>query len=186
VAAAFTGGTSVAVGAFTTLSIVTSVMGGINSIIAGATDLQQNAVIISQCVSAGTISGKSSAKTGGLVGVLNDFAIVRDCLNASNGDKVGAHFVGTAGNRVKMHQCLSVGKNWADFSVYNCGNLMDIKHLYLYDTTDFYCLAENLSKDEVSNPESFEKWDIGNGTNMWTMPKTETASFPVPFYSEMR
>ena len=189
-AAAFTGGTSLAVTVVSTLSIVggvtTGVMGGVNSIIAGATDLQQNAVIISQCVSAGSVSGKSDAKTAGFVGVLNDFAIVRDCLNASNGDKVGAHFVGTAGNRVKMHQCLSVGKNWADFSVYNCGNLMDIKHLYLYDTTDFYCLAENLSKDEVSNPESFEKWDIGNGTNMWTMPKTETASFPVPFYSEMR
>lgn len=189
-AAAFTGGTSLAVTVVSTLSIVggvtTGVMGGVNSIIAGATDLQQNAVIISQCVSAGSVSGKSDAKTAGFVGVLNDFAIVRDCLNASNGDKVGAHFVGTAGNRVKMHQCLSVGKNWADFSVYNCGNLMDIKHLYLYDTTDFYCLAENLSKDEVSNPESFEKWDIGNGTNMWTMPKTETVSFPVPFYSEMR
>lgn len=189
-AAAFTGGTSLAVTVVSTLSIVggvtTGVMGGVNSIIAGATDLQQNAVIISQCVSAGSVSGKSDAKTAGFVGVLNDFAIVRDCLNASNGDKVGAHFVGTAGNRVKMHQCLSVGKNWADFSVYNCGNLMDIKHLYLYDTTDFYCLAENLSKDEVSNPESFEKWDIGNGTNMWTMPKPETASFPVPFYSEMR
>ena len=186
VAAAFTGGTSVAVGAFTTLSIVTSVMGGINSIIAGATDLQQNAVIISQCVSAGTISGKSSAKTGGLVGVLNDFAIVRDCLNASNGNNVGAHFVGTTGNKVKLHQCLSVGRNWENYSIYTCGNSMDYKNLYFYDTYDAFFFAEPLSKNELSNPKSFKKWDIGNGKNMWTMPQTDQAAFPVPFYSEMR
>ena len=185
-ASIYTGGASLAVGVCTTLSIMTGVMGGVNSIIAGATDLQQNAVIISQCVSAGTVSGKSSAKTGGFVGVLNDFAIVRDCLNASNGDNVGAHFVGTTGNWVKLQQCLSVGKNWENYTIYNVGNSMDINHLYLYGSKDNNFIGNVLSKNEVSNPKSYEKWDIGDGTNRWTMPKSDTLCFPVPFYSEMR
>jgi len=43
-----------------------------------------------------------------------------------------------------------------------------------------------LSADEISDPNSYDGWDIGTSNNLWTIPTISSGnSFPVPFTSEM-
>ena len=56
-------------------------MGGVNAIVEGATDYQNNAVIISQCVNMGRVKADNASRIGGIVGHMQQYGIVKDCLN---------------------------------------------------------------------------------------------------------
>ena len=182
IAGFFTGGAT-AGAAFVGLGAMISVISGVNSIIKGSTDFEQNAVIISQCVNAAKVYSPSSDKTGALVGVLNDYGIMRDCLNTANGGSKGGFFLGTAGDCSKIDRCLSLGKDW-EGAIVNSKQLIDINNVYFYNDGNSTALNA-LNPDQISNSETYEKWDIGTVENRWTIPSGNN-SFPIPFFSEMR
>lgn len=182
VAGFFTGGAT-AGAVFVGLGAITSVISGINSIIKGSTEFEQNAVIISQCVNAAKVYSPSSDETGALIGVLNDYGIMRDCLNTANGEGKGGFFLGTAGDRSKVDRCLSLGKNW-EGTVVNAKQLIDINDIYFYNDGNTTALNA-LNPNQISNSGTYDNWDIGTGENRWTIPSGNN-SFPIPFYSEMR
>ena len=182
VAGFFTGGAT-AVGVFVGLGAITSVISGVNSIIKGSTEFEQNAVIISQCVNAAKVYSPSSDETGALIGVLNDYGIMRDCLNTANGGGKGGFFLGTAGDRSTVERCLSLGQNWEAIIV-NDKQLIDVHNIYFYNDGTYTALNA-LTPKQISDHTTYDDWDIGTGENLWTLPSVNN-SFPVPFFSEMR
>ena len=90
-----TGGVSTIIAA---AGVVVSVVGYANSITAIADDFQENAVVISQCVSFGNIRAKTGPYgdyNGGLIGHFDEGCLISDCLNGSDGNKIGGATVGS-------------------------------------------------------------------------------------------
>lgn len=175
---------------FIAVGSVAGVVGGINSISKGAADYTDNVVIISQCVNAHEVSCSniSSREVGGIVGRIYDRGIVQNCLNTGNFPNDGGHLVGRAGNEVQITKSLSLVDNFDASLIGKTGANCFPSKLYFFDsdenTLDIYGIP--LSASDISNPKSYEGWDIGNSNELWTIPSlTSGNSFPVPFTSEM-
>jgi hypothetical protein len=185
VAGFFTGGAT-ASAVFVGLGAATSIISGINSIYKGMTEFEQNAVIVSQCVNAAKITSSSANETGGLVGVLNDYGIMRDCLNTANGGGNGGHFIGTAGDKSNISRCLSIAETgWTDYIARPKQKVLFSDLYALSDNEGHYLGGKGISADKIANASSYDNWDIGADKNRWTIP-TDKNSFPIPFFSEMR
>lgn len=184
IAGFFTGGATAAA-VFVGLGAITSVISGVNSIVKGSTEFEQNAVIVSQCVNAAKITSSSSDETGALIGVLNDYGIMRDCLNTANGDGKGGYFIGTAGDKSEITRCLSLGQNW-ERTIAKMEQLIDVSDVYFYNSESSTALNA-LSPSEIGDASNYDGWDIGTDKNLWTIPSSSSnKSYPIPFYSEMR
>ena len=150
------------------------------------TEFEQNAVIVSQCVNAAKITSSSANETGGLVGVLNDYGIMRDCLNTANGGGNGGHFIGTAGDKSNISRCLSIAETgWTDYIARPKQKVLFSDLYALSDNEGHYLGGKGISADKIANASSYDNWDIGADKNRWTIP-TDKNSFPIPFFSEMR
>ena len=187
-------GATVASGGLATGFIVTGtiagVVGGINSISKGAADYTDNVVIISQCVNANNISCNniSSNEVGGIVGHIYDRGVMRNCLNTGNFPDDGGHLAGKADNEVYFSSSLSLIDNFDASLIGIQGANCTVHKLYFFDaksnTLDPCGLA--LSADKISDPDSYDDWDIGTSNNLWTIPSLSSGnSFPIPFTSEM-
>ncbi len=174
-----TGGSTASL-VFVGLGSIASIMGGTVAISKACTEFENNSVIVSQCVNAATVTSGSSKHTGGLVGELSDFGIVRDCLNTANGNGKGGGFLGTAGDRSILQRCLNLGENYEASTVVDSKQMDKHEDLYVF-TSD----GSDLSADEIANRDSYDGWDIGDGENLWTIP-SGNKSFPIPNFSEMR
>lgn len=186
IAGFFTGGATAAA-VFVGLGAITSFISGVNSLYKGSTDFEQNAVIVSQCINAAQISSLSNNETGGLVGILNDYGILRDCINTANGKDGGGHFLGTAGDRSEIVRNLSIAENgWSNYIV-NIKQQIHPSDIYVLsdEKNTYYIEGTCIPKDKISDASCYENWDIGTGENLWTIPSRDN-SFPIPFYSEMR
>ena len=187
-----TGGTLTAI-ALTAIGSVATIIGGANAIIEGATDYQNNAVIISQCVNMGKVRADNSDRVGGIAGHLQQYCLVKDCLNAGSYEgssrKTGG-IIGRGDSRFGMDRCLSVGNRWGDPMEHSSGDFPEHSDLYYYDTLypgiddNSVNYLRGLSIDELKNPGSYRNWDINGANSRWHV--TESAGhFPVPHHSEM-
>ncbi len=187
-----TGGTSTAI-ALTAIGSITAVIGGTNAIIEEATDYQNNAVILSQCINMGKVKADNSGRVGGIAGHLQQYCLIKDCLNAGSYEgsstKTGG-IIGRGDSRYEMDRCLSVGNKWGYPTEQSSGDFTSHSDLYYYETL-YPWIDDNsinylrgLSIDELKDPGSYKNWDI-NGTNsIWHVTES-TGHFPIPHHSEM-
>ena len=179
-----TAGTS-AVAVATAVGAVSTIIGGANSVWRGADNFEENAVIISQCVNTGSIVA-SDGQVGGIVGVLNDYASLHDCVNAGSGPgTLGKQLVGDCGNNCSISRNLSIASSetWGDDDNYgNSVYMMDHSN-FLFDVNNSSCL----DLTEIASVEVFkeQKWNIGETNAYWTIPKADNPH-PIPNKSEMR
>lgn len=186
-----TGGTSTAI-ALTAIGTIATVVGGANAIVEGATDYQNNAVILSQCVNMGQIKADHADRVGGIAGHLQQYCLIKDCLNAGSYEgssgKTGG-IIGRGDSRYEMTRCLNVGNRWGDPVEHSGGDFPERSDLYYYKTpypnvgNDLYYL-QGLSLDELKNPKSYRHWDINGTSSIWNVSE-RTGYFPVPYHSEM-
>lgn len=190
VISSFITGGATAAAVFVGINAVTALMSGVVTISKASTEFENNSVIVSQCVNAAQVTASSSELTGGLVGELSDFGVVRDCLNTANGNGSGAHFVGTVGDRACLDRCVSLGEDYDGFVV-KSKQMVDYNNLYVYhpsfDETikDLSLGVSYLCASDVDNAGIYDGFDIGDGENLWTIPTSDNA-FPIPFFSEMQ
>ncbi len=179
---------------FIVAGTIAGVAGGACSISKGASDYTDNVVIISQCVNANSISCSNinDSDAGGIVGHLYDRGIVKDCLNTGDVPNGFGHFIGRTGQKVEISNCLSLAPhpefNGYYFLINFLGANSSVDNLYFYsnDDTAFEYVGTRLSISEISNPNSFDNWDIGSSNELWNIPTvTSGNSFPIPFTSEM-
>lgn len=176
---------------FVLAGVTASVAGGLNAITKSCLEYEENAVIISQCVNGGAISSNSGSQTGGLVGVLQDNSIIRDCINTGDGPGHGHTFVGKGGSNIIQMRLLSLAK----YSTWEKTKAPDTKHsmaIYNPDAEtpwDGSHLRFVMSSKEIADPSTYnavdEKWKINGANDLWKIPSMSN-SFPVPAWSEMR
>ena len=162
-------------------------VGGVNGIVEGATDFKNNAVIVSQCVNMGKISGNDDSYIGGIAGSIQQHVELNDCLNMGPSTNSDAYLWGgiasNCGYRSKINRSLNVGKNWSHPIAYYLGLTADN---YYYATDDY--VMENhgsgLTLDELNDPDSYDNWDINSENSIWQVTK-EKGFFPLPARSEM-
>ncbi len=181
--------------AFLVAGTAASVVGGVNAIVKTCTEFENNAVVISQCVNSGDISGNSDS--GSLVGSLQDCSEIRDCLNTgsgSNGEKV---FCGHFGTRACARRCISAGKNLSGHDTGH-GGCAGIRKdgAGAKDNTYYELDGESIVYIDgkfLFDPEVYQlvdgTWDISNnqGSKWYVNPKLVGGKlYPVPSHSEMR
>ncbi len=176
---------------FVVAGIAASLAGGLNAITKSCLEFEENVVIISQCVNAGNVSSNSGDKMGGLVGVLQDNSLLRDCMVTGNGSGKGNMFVGKEGNKVKLNRVLSLAKpsTWAD-TLYRSS----LHGAVIYNTEapagwiGSFIHFVNTNED-IMNPATYTAvdpdWKIGTNTELWIF-SGGVQGYPVPGWSEMR
>ena len=190
-----TAGTSAAAVLAVAAPIVT-VVGGTNAIIEGATDYQNNAVIVSQCFNVGEIKVDKVDKVGGVLGHAQQFCEISDCVNAGpfNGKattKTGG-VVGRADSRSVIKNCLNVGKNW-NYVIYSKGDAVTTSNLYYYDPyleipsgelppSGFF--GKYLTLDKLYKEDTYKEWAFNGDFARWQV-KNSKGYFPIPYHSEM-
>lgn len=190
-----TAGTSAAAVLAVAAPIVT-VVGGANAVIEGATDYQNNAVVVSQCFNVGEIKVDKVDKVGGVLGHAQQFCEITDCVNAGpfNGKattKTGG-VVGRADSRSVIKNCLNVGKNW-NYVIYSTGDAVTTSNLYYYDPyleipsgelppSGFF--GKYLTLDKLYKEDTYKEWAFNGDFARWQV-KDSKGYFPVPYHSEM-
>lgn len=190
-----TAGTSAAAVLAVAAPIVT-VVGGANAVIEGATDYQNNAVVVSQCFNVGEIKVDKVDKVGGVLGHAQQFCEITDCVNAGpfNGKattKTGG-VVGRADSRSVIKNCLNVGKNW-NYVIYSTGDAVTTSNLYYYDPyleipsgelppSGFF--GKYLTLDKLYKEDTYKEWAFNGDFARWQV-KNSKGYFPIPYHSEM-
>lgn len=141
----------------------------------------------------GKVKADDSDRVGGIAGHLQQYCLIKDCLNAGSyeGDSgKNGGIVGRGDSRYEIDRCLSVGSGWGDPMDHSSGDFPDKSGLYYYDVL-YPSLDDNnfnhmkaLSVEELKNPESYEDWDINGTASVWHVTES-TGYFPVPYHSEM-
>lgn len=179
-----TAGTSTVLVA-TAVGAVSTMVGGANSVWRGIDNFEENAVIVSQCVNTGTITA-IDGYTGGIVGVMNDYCTLHDCINAGSGPGgEGAQIVHEFGYNCEITNNLGIAPaaGWSKEEL--SGN-----SIYQMDYSNFLYAEENgycLTKADLASQKVFEKeeWNIGDASAYWTIPEAENPH-PIPCSSEMK
>ena len=172
---------------------VAGIAGGACSISKGASDYTDNVIFITQCVNANSItcSNIDNYDVGGIVGHLYDRGIVKDCLNTGSCPNNAGHLVGRTGQKVEISNCLSLATfdkydNYFLIRSLGANNSVDELYYHSNDGSAYEYKGTRLSTSEISNPKSFDNWNIGTTNESWTTPILSSGnSFPVPFTSEM-
>lgn len=182
--------------AFMASAMIVGIVGGVNAIEKSCMEFESNAVVISQCINSGNITGNSDS--GALVGSLQDASIVRDCLNIGNGTGKERIFLGHAGTWAGVQRCINAGTNWKDGTL---GSYSDACAVIRkdgvasgnepYDWNGYNALyLDGSALNETKYYKMVDKsWDITSDENAtWgtTGASSTQVRYPVPRYSEMR
>lgn len=184
-----TAGTSAAVVVGSIAGIATTV-GGINGIVQGATNYQNNVVVVSQCLNVGEIQAARAQNVGGVLGHAQQMCEVNDCLNTGpfSGDRSDRYVggvVGRADAKSVVSNSLSVGKGWEGVVSYH-GTAVSLKHLFYYGTESVASsCGTRLSLSQLCKTASYPGWSFSGTCPLWVVADT-VGYFPMPNYSEMQ
>ncbi len=167
-----------------------STVGGMNSIVKGLTDYQDNIVMVTQCVNFGEISGGSADEVGGIVGRFQKRGYLSHCLNAGNGPGYGGELVGYLDDEYTVLHSIGL----ADMNSWS-GVYGDSSYEEEYDTREgiyyfknqsnifSYYHATGLTSEQLPLPSSYKEWSIG-ADQPWRIPEVPTGStgvsYPIP------
>lgn len=184
-----TGGTTAAA-TLVAVGAISSTVGGVNAIVEGATDYQNNAVIVSQCANMGKVKAQSGDKTGGILAHAQQYCLIRDCVNSGpfEGSKniATAGIVGRADSKAEIQNCLNVGDGWNAPLVGSIAGQGLLTRSYYYNITGItsYDLGIPLKLDKLNDPKSYSKWSMSGDRALWKV-SSGSGNFPVPFHSEL-
>lgn len=188
VSMAFTAGSTAALAAASIGGFIT-VVGGTNAIVETATDYQNNAVVVSQCLNVGEINVGNVDKVGGILGHAQQYCEINDCLNTGPfaGEKSTSTggIVGRADSRSSIHNCLTVGSNW--YAVMSShGSFVSLKNSFYYDPNNHYYVeyGTKISLDDLCKEESYPGWSFTGDCPKWQVTNAK-GYFPMPCHSEM-
>ncbi len=188
-----TAGTSAAAFLATVGTLATAI-GGINAIVEGATDYQNNVVVISQCVNMGKMEADDSEYIGGIVGHLEQKGCVFDCLNAGKytgeSDANSGGLIGRCSSRAEIQRCLAIGQGCKDPLMDSDGTSVSYDDLYYYDDVfpdAYYPVIPGtpLSLEDLCLSKSYKNWDINDDKSRWQV-SGEKGNYPIPYRSEMQ
>lgn len=138
----------------------------------------------------GRVKADNASRIGGIVGHMQQYGIVKDCLNGGryegNSTKAGG-IVGRGDSRFEAHNCLNVGDKWKDPLINSYGDFTSLSNLYYYGQPVIYennSYLTNLSIDELCDPKKYKNWNINKTNSIWHVTESK-GNFPVPFHSEM-
>ena len=185
----FTAGSTTPIALAAAGGLVTSI-GGINAIIEGATDYQNNAVVVSQCINTGEVKIDKTGEAGGIIGHARQYCEINDCVNIGPHTGVQTNatggVAGWAGGGSSISNCLNVGTNWYA-AISNYGNFVSLENSYYYgseDHTGKSAVVKISSLDGMCNTASFRSWDFTGTYARWDLVN-EKGYFPIPNHSEM-
>ena len=166
-----------------------------NNITRATTDFEENTVIISQCVNTGTLQCATESHVGGLVGQLNEYAVISESLNtgaivdATN--RYAAQLTPELKSDCRVEDCVLVGgKSWNYKDILEAKSSAEVSGIYYW--TDGYTPApvENskystliVSKDDLATPDIYTALAMGERGNHWIMSQYGDLTFPVPYKS---
>ena len=186
---AVSGGTAIVV-AF--VGGVATFTGGVNAIAENCDDYQPNVVSITQCVNMGNVSANNSDNPGGIVGHLQQFCMISDCLNMGEytGSKLnGAGIAGEIDAECELFRCLNVGDKWMwpiySNSVISCS----IYDNYYFESTSpgvdsFFDQGHYYSLEKLCKKSSYDDLDFSSSYALWKVEE-RSGCFPVPNHSKM-
>lgn len=201
VAAIPTGGSSllgVVTGIATVAGIGAGVVGGANGIIQGCLDYTYNANVVTQCVNRDTISARNSSNgfVGGIVGSMNQYSLLSDCLNVGDCNAPSANrgqIAGGVNQEVQILNSLALGTatGWNGFADANSGKLgVDYEGLYYYFSNNgsvsgnYSEQGSGLSDTELGKSSSYKEWSIGGNSSLWIIQSNTSPAYPIPYNSE--
>lgn len=161
---------------------VAAIVGGTNAIIKTCTEFEHNAVVVSQCVNSGVISGND--KTAAIIGKMEDGCAVSDCMNTASISGNKNIFIGSHGSHCDMNRFISLypTESASDLNgmhkIVMCNPSMEAGTVNLVGGEVYY-----LSKDQMSVASNYEWFSMGE-TGQWTIPAG--AQYPIPYISQMQ
>lgn len=193
---------------FVVAGMLGGVAGGANAISKSVRNFEANTVEISQCYNFGQVVG-GSGDVGGLVGVLQDFSCITDCLNGGAYSSNAGAIAGHSGGKATITRCLDLANQssinaltHASYEIYTennrvyCSNMTQQDWQALntdfHNTGAFYLLSKSLEDPSdvlysatVNLTSSYKGWDFTD-KKMWNLPDDAAAgSFPIPNISKM-
>lgn len=171
---ALIGGTIASGGTATALLVVgtvASVVGGLNALVKTCSEFEHNAVIISQCVNAASVTAPSGADVSSIAGKICDGVVISDCLStAKTSENTYCFFVGEDGKQNEITHCVSaVARDRCSFAnnFSDCLVIVDEKKDYWDSSLGVtYVSADRLSKEETYKSLGF---NIGED-QLWNLP----------------
>lgn len=173
------GGTATA---FVMAGAAAALVGGVNAIVKSCTKFETNAVIISQCINARSVSGSDAGHTAAIAGRLCDGSVIYDCLSTvSAGEN---EFAGDIGRHCNVNHCIGLVAHPSmsrDNAIYQCIYAdPSLKGDAVTGDTGF----SNVSTAAMGKTETFTALGFSIGSDaVWTLG---ALPFPIPNISEMQ
>ena len=166
---------------------VSTTVGGINAIAENCDDYQSNVISVTQCANMGKVSADAADAVGGIIGHLQQFGFVADCLNS--GEYVGSKhrgggLVGRSDSQSEVQCCLSVGSGWL-YPFCETKHVTTLKDVYFLSEAfpdETYHPSTSMYLNQVGQPfyyprswhfdDSFNTWSVTGGTGCFPVPKS--------------
>ncbi len=179
---ALIGGTIATGGTATALLVVgtaASIVGGANALVKTCSEFEHNAVIISQCVNAASVTCTDSSETSSIAGKICDAVIINDCLStAPTSEGFYGFFVGKVSNHNEINRCVSaINRNRASMpdACHGCLVSVDNGDDNLLPVLGVNYVAPNL----LSDPKSYEVSGFKVGEDeVWNLPADMPFAIP--------
>lgn len=191
VSAFATGGSTLAIAAGI-IGPVATVIGGANAIFECATNFTVNAIVVKQCTNVGTVNAPSAEHPAGIVGYMQQYCMVTDCLNTGKfkptNRKQSGGITSYASAESIVERNVSIGTNWHSPIV--AGNHSSFDHddniYYIGSTFDIYGGYETCATLDDLRDKAFFKvlLNTDGAMPLWQVADKQ-GSFPIPYHSEM-
>ena len=163
---------------------VAGIVGGVNAIVKTCTEFEANAVVISQCVNAGTVKGNNGEKVSSIAGILEDGCLIEDCLNTAYIYSSGLEpFAAKCGSHTQIERCVTlVDANYSAYGAPLAHSVICRPTLESGQTISLgnYNYLAGVSKMNDKSLYSLAGIDC---SKIWIIP--EGYSFPIPGKSRM-
>lgn len=173
--------------AFVAAGSAAAIVGGVNAILKTCTEFENNAVVISQCVNAGTVSSHGNGDAGAIVGKLYDGCQLADNLNVGKLDFKSRNVMyGSEGKHcdVKRNVSTYFGHSYGGTGFTD----LDDMNMLICDPEckdDYYTVNDQLFVKPAKLAEKgyYKLVGIDFSKNNWAL--TSDVQFAVPFTSVM-
>lgn len=198
--AASVAATALSLGGSAILGLITTCGGAIfttvgagNSIWQSLTTYEENVITVDQCIQAGYIfSPSGNKKAGGIVGQMNSYGVISDCINFGGGVPDGGHIAGYAGHSSTIKNCLTLAPADSWGGIYNSKESnADISGLYYFSESlpvsagrSSMDSATPLTMVQLADPKSFPGWDFDAENGAWMISDDSDRPYPIPYISK--
>ena len=148
-------------------------------------------VSLSQCVNIGKISADAAGNVGGIIGHLQQFGFVADCLNTGaygGAQSRGGGLVGRSDSQSEVQCCLSIGDQWASpfCNTSRLTSLSDVLFMHEAFPNEPYDSDKCIYLDQLCLPFYYpDSWHFWDAFKTWSTRDIK-GYFPVPNSCKMQ